>query len=222
MKVKSAVSAAVLFFSVASLAATVEYQHPDVTIVAVDESLDSVLKSLGKEMNLTVTTPIGVNPVINVDIQNQPIKRAFKNLLGELSYSLVWTDDGERLTGLIILAGDGEDAQIGLPEKQSPKTSNTPAAYIPDSSASPQPAASFAPARNDDPEMAERESVMALEREEQEARMAEERAEQEAEMEQRRQEDKIVQKERMVEERARREAEMSALAESLGYPPLSK
>ena len=97
MKIQSIVTAVALCFSASSIAATVGYQHPEVSIVAVDESLDSVLRSLGKEMDLSVTTPIGINPVINCNIQNQPIKRAFKNLLGGLSYSLVWGGDGQHL-----------------------------------------------------------------------------------------------------------------------------
>jgi hypothetical protein len=217
MKVKRVLSAAMLFFSAGSIAATVEYQHPDVSIVAVDESLDSVLKSLAQEMNLSVSTPIGINPVINCNIQNQPIKQAFKNLLGELSYSLVWADDGERLTGLVILAGDGEEASVS--ERPPTDTRNTQVAYVPDASDSSQ-SANPEPARYDDPEMADRGAEMALERQEQEARMAEERAEQEAEMEKRQQEEEIAHKAEMAEERARRESEMSNLAESLGLPPI--
>jgi hypothetical protein len=34
-----------------------------------------------------------------------PIKLAFKKLLGEMSYSMAWQDDGERLLGLTVLAG---------------------------------------------------------------------------------------------------------------------
>jgi len=56
---------ALMLSSVGSMAANVEYQHPDVAIVAVNETLDSVLKTLGKEMQITVTTPDGINPVIN-------------------------------------------------------------------------------------------------------------------------------------------------------------
>jgi hypothetical protein len=219
MKVKLVLPAVMLFLSAASIAATVEYQHPDVSIVAVDESLDSVFKYHGKEMNQSVTTPICINPVINCDIQSQPIKRAFKNLLGELSYSLVWADDGERLTGLVILAGDGEEAEISVSERPPTDTRNTQVASIPDGSDSSQ-GADPEPARYDDPEMADRGAEMALERQEQEARMAEERADQEAEMEKRQQEEQIVHKAEMVEERARREAEMSNLAESLGLPPM--
>jgi hypothetical protein len=219
MKVKRVLSAAMLLFSVGSIAATVEYQHPDVSIVAVDESLVSVLTSHGKEMNLSVTTPNGKNPEINCNIQKQPIKQAFKNLLGELSYSLVWADDGERLTGLVILAGDGEEAEISVSERPPTDTRNTQVAYVPDASDSSQ-SANPEPARYDDPEMADRGAEMALERQEQEARMAEERAEHEAEMEKRQQEEEIAHKAEMAEERARRESEMSNLAESLGLPPI--
>lgn len=218
MKIKWAVTAVALYFSAAGIAATVGYQHPDVSIVAVDESLDSVLKLLGKEMNLSVTTPIGINPVINCNIQNQPIKRAFKTLLGELSYSLVWDDDGERLTGLVILAGNGEEAGIRVSQNQSPDTGNTQIAYTPDASARSQSAAPVS-ARYNDPKMADREAEMAFERQEQEARMAEERAEQQARMKDRQQEEEIARETAMVEERAKRESEMADLAESLGLPP---
>lgn len=68
----------VLSFSVDSIAAEVEYRHPNLTIVAQDEPLDIVLKSISKEMRIFVTTPTALNPVVNCDIRNQPIKRAFK------------------------------------------------------------------------------------------------------------------------------------------------
>ena len=217
MKIKLIVAAVALSFSAASIAATVGYQHPDVSIVAVDESLDSVLKSLGKEMNLSVTAPIGINPVINCNIQNQSIKRAFKILLGDLSYSLVWDKDGERLTGLVILAGDGEEGGIRMSQNPSRDAGNTQGVDIPDASTSSQGAAPVS-ARKYDPQMADHEAEMAFERQEQQARMAEERAEQQARMEQRRQEEEIAHKAAIVEERAKRESEMADLAESLGLP----
>jgi hypothetical protein len=100
-----------LFLSTTCIAATVEYQHPDLTIVAKEEPLDSVLKSLGKEMRIYVTIPTGLNPVVNCDIQRQPIRQAFKTLLGEVSYSLEWAENTGQLAGVTILAG-GEGAAM--------------------------------------------------------------------------------------------------------------
>ena len=205
MKLKLAVQVAMLLFPVCSLAAKVEYQHPDVTIVAVSESLDSVLTTLGKEMQLNVTSPIGVNPVINCDIQNQPIKQAFKNLLGELSYSLVWADDGERLTGLVILAGDGEPGEASVSERQSSGATNSQFVSAPSAGGSSSHSAAV-----HNPGMAEHEAQINIRRQEQEARMTEEREAQELEMAQIQQEKEIVHKARMAEERARIEARTEA------------
>jgi hypothetical protein len=215
MKVKLAVQVAMLLVPLSSMAATVEYQHPEVTIVAVDKSLDSVLTSLGREMQLNVTTPLGINPVINCDIQNQPIKRAFKNLLGDLSYSLVWADDGERLTGLVILAGDGESAEVAGSERQSSGASNnTQIASVQGTTDNRQSAGAPASRSDDSPQIAKHEAQRAIERQEHDARMAEEREAHEAEMEQKRQEEEIAHNARMTEERARREADMVARSEA--------
>jgi hypothetical protein len=220
MKIKLAVQVAMLLFPLGSMAATVEYQHPQVTIVAVDESLDSVLKTLGREMQLNVTTPPGINPVINCDIQNQPIRLAFKNLLGELSYSLVWADDGQRLTGLIILAGDGESAEVAGSERQSSGASNNIQVASVQVATDNRQSADAPTSRSDDnPQMAEHEAQMESKRQEHDARMAEERETQEAEMAQRREEQEIAHKVHMKEERARREADIATLAASLGLPP---
>jgi len=219
MKVKLAVQVAMLLFPVGSMAATVEYDHPQVTIVAVDESLDSVLTTLGKEMKLTVTTPAGINPVINCDIQGQPIKRAFRNLLGDLSYSLVWADDGERLTGLVILAGSGETAEVSVSESRSSGVSGGQVASASGSGGSSPGTGAPDNHSNAEPQMAEHEAQMEIERQDREARMTEEREVQEAEMAQRRQEEEIVHKAKMTEERARMEADIATLAASLGFPP---
>jgi hypothetical protein len=101
--------AVLLSLAMGSSAADVTYQHPNLTIVAKDETLDSVLKSVSKAMQIVVKTPTGLNPVISCDIRNQPIKLAFKKLLGDMSYSLAWQDDGERLVGLTILAGTTDE-----------------------------------------------------------------------------------------------------------------
>jgi hypothetical protein len=228
MKITPAVAASMLLLATTSMAATVEYQHPAVTIVAENESLESVLTALSKEMDLQVTSPLGLNPMINCDIQNQPIKQAFKNLLGELSYSLVWADDGEHLTGLVILTGDGEATIIADSETPAAVNKNnyTPpfavATQQPDNAS--QSSATAAPARDfdDAPQRAEQEAQLATDRQEQEARMAEEEAAREAEMALVRQEEEVAHEAEMVEARARREADMQALADSLGLPPLRK
>ncbi len=84
--------ASLLFVSTISMAATVDYQHPDLTIVAKEEPLDSVLKSLGKEMRIYITAPTGINTLVSCDIQHRPVKQAFKTLLGDMSYSLEWEE----------------------------------------------------------------------------------------------------------------------------------
>jgi hypothetical protein len=106
------VAAVLLSLSTISMAATVTYQNPDLTIVAKDEPLDAVLKSLGKEMQIYVTVPTGLNPVVNCDIQQQPVKQAFKTLLGDMSYSLQWSKKTGKLLGLTILAGGTGNAGV--------------------------------------------------------------------------------------------------------------
>jgi hypothetical protein len=214
MKFRLAVQVAMLLVPVCGMAATVEYQHPDVTIVAVDESLDSVLTTLGEEMQLNVTTPLGINPIINCDIQNQPIKQAFKNLLGDLSYSLVWADDGERLTGLVIFTGDGEPGGTVVSERQS--SGVTSPQLVSESSNGGGSQSAGAPPRQfeDDPRMAEHEAEMAAQRQEHDARMAEEREAGELEMAQVRREQEILHKAKITEERARIEARTEANIEA--------
>lgn len=112
--------AALLSIAMPSSAADVAYQHPNLTIVAKDETLDSVLQSVSKAMQIEVKTPAGLNPVVNCDIRNQPIKLAFKKLLGEMSYSLAWQDDGERLVGLTILAGTTDSVAGSATAETSP------------------------------------------------------------------------------------------------------
>jgi hypothetical protein len=219
MKFKLVCQAALLLFSTSGIAATVEYDHPEVTIVAKEESLDSVLTALGKEMQMTVTTPVGINPVINCNIQNQPIERALKNLLGELSYSLVWADDGQRLTGLVILAGDGESAEVAKSEPQASGISGDPDASVAHTSGTSQSTFSPASDSDDNPRRTEHEAQMETERAEHEARMAEESEAREAEMEQRRQEEEIAHEARMKEEVARHEAEFEAYMQSQGISP---
>lgn len=112
-----------LSLSTTCIAATVEYQHRHLTIVAKEEPLHSVLNALGKEMRIYVTIPTGLNPVVNCDIQQKPVKQAFKTLLGDMSYSLEWETGGERLAGLTIFSGGDRLAVAAisdsLPHKQS-------------------------------------------------------------------------------------------------------
>lgn len=208
-----------LSVSMASMAAKVEYQHPEVTIVAVDETLDSVLKALGKEMQITVTVPIGINPIINCDIQNRPLERAFNTLLGDISYSLVWADNGERLAGLVILSGDGEPAVTvaGTQQTSSPRAEVAEKVSIPTAREYDQSAETGHNQYDDDPRQAEHESEMAAERLAMEARMAEEREEREIEMEQRRQEEEIAHEVRRKEDEVRHKAWMSGYLET--YSP---
>jgi hypothetical protein len=107
---------ALLFVATGGQAAEVTYQHPDLTIVAKNEPLDSVLKSLGRAMRIYITVPTGLNPVVTCDIHNQSVKQAFKTLLGDLNYSLEWEDGGERLMGLTILASGSESAATAVSE----------------------------------------------------------------------------------------------------------
>ena len=210
--------ATLLPLSTTSMAATVEYQHPDLTIVAKEEPLQSVLKSVGKEMRIFITTPTGINPLVSCDIQNQPIKLAFKKLLGDMSYSLEWEDGGERLVGLTILAGgEGVATASGRP---SHTQTGEQAASVPvasggnrppvEQSANDAPDATAAMADHD-AEIAEHEARMEDEREEREA--------QEAEMVIRQQEQEIAHEERMKKEEAQIEAEAATHLAAEGIEP---
>lgn len=196
--------ATLLSLSIPSMAATVEYQHPNLTIVAKDEPLDSVLKSLGKEMRIFVTTPSGLNPVVNCDIQDQPIKLALKKLLGDMSYSLEWEEKTDKLVGLTILAG-GEGAAGGkVSAKPAHTQSVSQANPVPVASTSSQSAGTHVAPSDHAPPMAEHEARMETDRAEHEARMVGERA---------------AQEERMKAEAERAEAEMAAYLESQGLQP---
>jgi hypothetical protein len=218
--------ATLLSVSITSIAATVEYQHPDLTIVAKEEPLDVVLKSLGKAMRIYITVPSGLNPLVNCDIQQQPAKQAFKTLLGDMSYSLEWEEKTGKLVGLTILAG-GEDATIATASAKPVTTQNVSQTMpIPVASTSGQDAANVAaqishdsPIADDEAVMADHDAAMA----EHEARMETERAEHEARMETQR----VEHEARMVEERAeqqvrikeeveRHDANMAAYLESQG------
>lgn len=206
--------ATLLCVSTTSLAATVEYQHPDLTIVARQEPLASVLKSLGREMRIYITIPTGLNPVVNCDIQQQPVKQAFKSLLGDVSYSLEWEEGGERLVGVTILGGEGGAVATvsNSPIRQSGGEQGAPAVI--ESLAGQGTAKPVAqrtqdtPMAPDDTAMADHDAAMA----EHEARMEVERAEHEARMA----EEREAQEVRMKEEVERHDAEMAAYLESQG------
>jgi hypothetical protein len=110
--------ATLLSLSTTSMAATVEYQHPNLTIVAREEPLTAVLKSLGKEMRIYVTIPTGLDPAVNCDIQQQPVKQALKTLLGDMSYSLEWEENTGQLVGVTILAAGQGSAMATVNQTQ--------------------------------------------------------------------------------------------------------
>jgi hypothetical protein len=205
MKTRLALQAVVLLsLSIGSLAAEVEYQHPNLTIVAKDELLDSVLKSISKQMRIFVKTPTGINPVVNCDIQNQPIKLALKQLLGDMSYSLEWKDNGERLVGLTILTGTGG----ADPTAASDSKSGTPILDDAASLASTDQGSKVAQMQEYNAEMlAEREALIEAEREERKAQIG-----------QRRQKERTAHEARMAEEVLRNEAEMAEYFADQGLP----
>ncbi len=214
--------ATLLFVSTTSVAATVEYQDPDLTIVAREETLNTVLKSLGKEMRIYITVPTGLNPVVNCDIQQQPIKQAFKTLLGDMSYSLEWEEKTGQLVGLTILAGGDGSAVATTPDKPSHTQSVEQTAPVPVITGNPgagtpaAPGDHAPPMAEDDTAMAEHEARMETERAEHEARMETERVEHEVRMA----EERAAQEVRMQEEVARHDAELEAdlAAEGLQLP----
>jgi hypothetical protein len=216
----TSLAAILMCFSAASMSAEVKYQHPELSIVAADEPLDSVLKSLGREMRIFVTVPTGFNPVVSCNVQNQSIKQALKSLLGDMSYSLEWESGGERLAGLTIFGSGAQTTAGASPARNTQYPAGTPAETQ-----------SMNDAAGQEPEVSHGESAIPPEvldnameqaagmdtmRAEHEARMAEEREAHEAEMALRRQEEEVAQEARMQEETARHEAEMRAYIESQG------
>ncbi len=213
---------AMLFASTISTAATVEYLHPDLTIVAKEEPLDTVLKSLGKEMRIYITVPTGLNPVVSCNIQQQPVKQAFKTLLGDMSYSLEWEEKTGKLVGLTILAGGDGSAVANVSAKPSHTPSVEQAAPAAIASASGHGAGTPAapsdhapPMVEDDTAMAEHEARMETERAAHEERMEAQRVEHEARMV----EERAAQEVRMQEEVARHDAELEAELAAEGLRP---
>jgi len=208
--------ATLLSVSITSIAATVDYEHPDLTIVAEDEPLDSVLKSLGKEMRIYIVVPAGLNPLVSCDIQQRPIKQAFKTLLGDMSYSLEWEENTGQLAGLTILTGGGNSALATVsnnPSHSQNASQATPAAVASNDGqrAAPTPVDQG----GHDIAMADHEARMETHKAEHEARMATERAAHEARMV----EERAAQEERMEEDLVRHEAEMADYRESQGLQP---
>jgi hypothetical protein len=213
--------AVLLCLTTPGLAATVQYQHPDLTIAAKDEPLESVLSSIAREMQIRVRTPPGLNPLISADIQSQPITQAFKDLLRGLSYTLEWEEKGQRLARLTILTG-GDGAAVASVSSGTLRTaSESRTSPAPVSKGSRQGAdrpvkqsSSAAPSAAPDRAMVEQEGRMAADRAEHESRMMADRAEHEARMvteraamEARMAEERVVEEARMREEAARVEAE---------------
>jgi len=95
----------------AAFAAEVDYQPPNLSIVATNEPLWSVLRSISDAMDITVTMPPDLNLPVTCDIENVPVERAFKNLLPGVSYALRWEQGGGRLTGIVLLE-EGYDASL--------------------------------------------------------------------------------------------------------------
>ncbi len=221
-------AAVLVCLSMGSTAAEVEYRHPNLTIMAKDEALDSVLKAVSKEMRIFVTTPTGLNPLVDCDIQNQPIKVAFKKLLGTMSYSLEWKDNGETLVGLTILATTGDIAANTSPGSTSNAPSVEQANVLPMANPTNSPPDAPVGQRN---EAAQQpltatdqegmEAQMEARREERESFMAEKRAELDADMVSRREEQLRTRDARMSEDVARSEAEMAEYLSSLGADPVN-
>jgi hypothetical protein len=202
--------AMLLSLSIPSVAATVTYQHPDLTIVAREEPLDAVLKKLGKELRIYITIPTGLNPIVSCDIQHRPIKQALKTLLGEMSYSLEWEENTGKLVGLTILAGGEGPAVAGKPPHNQNASEFTPVPAVNSGSHNAVPA----PVDHGEhgTAMAEHEAQMQAARAEQDAENEADRAEHDARMV----EERALQEEKMKEEVARHEAEMRAYIESQG------
>ena len=95
----------------AAFAAEVDYQPPNLSIVANNEPLWSVLRSISDAMDITVTMPPDLNLPVTCDIENIPVERALKILLPGVSYALRWEQGGGRLTGIVLLE-EGYDASL--------------------------------------------------------------------------------------------------------------
>ena len=221
-------AAVLVCLSMGSTAAEVEYQHPNLTIVAKDEALDSVLKAVSKQMGIFVTTPAGLNPLVSADIQNQPIKVAFKKLLGGMSYSMEWKDNGETLVGLTILAATDDIAANTSQGSISSAPSVEQANALPIANRTSSPPDAPVGQRNDAAQVSSTgtdqegmDAQMEARRVEREAVMAEKRAQLDADMVSRRDEQLRIRDARISEDVARSEAEMAEYLSSLGADPVN-
>jgi hypothetical protein len=95
----------------AAFAAEVDYQPPNLSIVATNEPLWSVLRSVNAAMDITVSMPPDLNSPVTCDIENMPVERAFKELLTGVNYALRWEQGGGRLTGIVLLE-EGHDSSL--------------------------------------------------------------------------------------------------------------
>ena len=95
----------------AAFAAEVDYQPPNLSIVATDEPLWSVLRSVSAAMDITVSMPPDLDTPVTCDIENMPVERALKILLTGVSYALRWEQGGGRLTGIVLLE-EGYDSSF--------------------------------------------------------------------------------------------------------------
>ena len=202
--------AALLLLSLAigSTAAEVEYQHPDLTIVAVDEPLSEVLKKLSQVMEVSVIIPLGFDPIVNCDVREKPLRRALNTLLSDISYSLEWQDNGERLAGLAIFT-EGGDSPAGQVARSHPKTSTaTQAVPVPAVPGVNQAGTGITA------QQIEQTARVEVGREEVEVRMAEAREIDKAEMAIMREEEEMEFEAQAKENEEREEAEMQALLKS--------
>lgn len=188
-----------------ALAATVTYQHPHLTIVADNEPLDVVLKSIGREMRVYVQIPAGRNPMVSCDIQRQGIAQAFRTLLPDASYTLEWDDTGDRLTGLVVFPDEENSSSRHLVGSQSGNASPTRPAAIGSKASVDVANAALEDVGKDASVDTQRAHEAHQARIEQETRILEEHAPREG---------------LLAEEAAQQQAQLSALLESLGLQSL--
>ena len=192
MKNLTSLGLAILLLTIpCSFAAKVDYEPPHISIVAVNESLESVLRTVGKEMQISVTLPLGLNPTVNCDVENKTVQEAFKVLLGDLSYSMQWEEGGDRLAGLVIMANgsslpdNSRTTFFSARPADSVYDSRVEENTIGDARSGSDPyseSASLGPSGlpDRDAQMAERQERHREERERQEAQFQQERSEREA------------------------------------------
>jgi signal transduction histidine kinase len=168
----------------AAFAAEVDYQPPNLSIVATNEPLGSVLRSISAAMDITVSMPPDLDSPVTCDIENMPVERAFKKLLAGVSYALRWEQGGGRMTGIVLLE-EGYDASLrvsgssasgGSLQAESGRQYSEQRGIVSYGEDAPQNQAAGVAEEQDRmaAEMAEHEVKMALEMEQHEIRMAQE------------------------------------------------